>query len=264
MGLLIFMQVVLDLGFIATATWLLIDRSRSKTMEDPRLSRGLQLLSSKIAILQDLMDRSENMSKQLNQLMDGKQADIQERLEEVEIYLHKIQKATERSQEVVDIFQDRVPHQEMIERQTSAKYLMAAKLSHQGVSIEEIAAKVDIPRGELDLIVKLNRERIIVNQGSNPEPDASASAAPVPVSANANANATATVTAQGPAVNQGQPVSQSQFQSQAQSQFQAPAQAHAHAPGTVAAFPLQSAGKKSDKEIRPVVFKKISVLDDLG
>src|ERR1700728_4691429 len=101
MGLLILLQVVLDLGFIATATWLLIDRSKAKTMEDPRLSRGLQLLSSKIAILQDLMDRSEVMSRQLNQLMDGKQQDIQERLEEVEMYLHKVQKVqqeTERAQ----------------------------------------------------------------------------------------------------------------------------------------------------------------------
>src|ERR1700722_17416202 len=99
MGLLILLQVVLDLGFIATATWLLIDRSKSKTMEDPRLSRGLQLLSSIIAILQDLMDRSETMSRSINKRREGKKADIQERMEEVEVYLHKIQQATTRSQE---------------------------------------------------------------------------------------------------------------------------------------------------------------------
>src|ERR1700722_17719746 len=151
MGLLILLQVVLDLGFIATATWLLIDRSKSKSMEDPRLSRGLQLLSSKIAILQDLMDRSENMSRQLTQLIDGKQADIQERIEEVEICLHKIEAATEKSQEAVEIFKDKIPHQEMVERQTTVKYLHAAKLAHQGLSLEAIAQQVDIPRGELEL-----------------------------------------------------------------------------------------------------------------
>ena len=63
-------------------------------MEDPRLSRGLQLLSNKIAVLQDLMDRSEIMSCQMTQLLDGKSQDIQERLEEAEVHLHKINKAT--------------------------------------------------------------------------------------------------------------------------------------------------------------------------
>src|SRR3984885_8530543 len=119
MGLLIFMQVVFDLAFIATATWLLMDRSKSKTMEDPRLSRGLQLLSSKIAILQDLLDRSEHMSRQLNQTMDGKKADIQERLEEVEVYFHKIQAAQENQKAPV--------HREdnSDDRQSTVKYLRA-------------------------------------------------------------------------------------------------------------------------------------------
>jgi hypothetical protein len=162
MGLLIFLQVIFDLAFIATATLLLIERSKSRTMEDPRLSRGLQLLSSKIAILQDLMDRSEVMSKQLSQLMDGKQQDIQERLEEAEVHLHRIKKATEKSQEVAKIFQEQIPHQEIMERQTTAKYLFAAKLSNQGLSFEEISKQVDIPRGELDLIVKVNRDRLLV------------------------------------------------------------------------------------------------------
>src|SRR5580658_4438696 len=107
MGLLIFLQVIFDLAFIATATLLLIERSKSKTMEDPRLSRGLQLLSSKIAIIQDLMDRSEAMSKQMTQLLDRKQQDIQEKIEEAEIHLHKVRKATEKSQEMAKIFQDK-------------------------------------------------------------------------------------------------------------------------------------------------------------
>ena len=164
MGLLIFLQVIFDLAFIATATLLLIERSKSKTMEDPRMSRGLQLLSSKIAILQDLMDRSEMMSKQLSQLMDGKQQAIQERLEEAEVHLHRIKKATERSQEVAKIFQEQIPHKEIIERQTTAKYLQAAKLANKGLSFDEISKQVDIPLGELDLIVKVNRERLLVEE----------------------------------------------------------------------------------------------------
>ena len=55
--------------------------------------------------------------------------------------------------------EDHAVHKEIIERQTTAKYLQAAKLANKGLSFEEISKQVDIPRGELDLIVKVNRER---------------------------------------------------------------------------------------------------------
>src|ERR1700679_3280661 len=126
MGLLIFLQVIFDLAFIATATLLLIERSKVRSAEDPRLSRGLQLLSSKIAILQDLMDRSEAMSRQMTVLIDGKQQDIQKRIENAEIYLHKIRQATEKSEKIARIFQDQIPHQEILEKQTTARYNQAA------------------------------------------------------------------------------------------------------------------------------------------
>jgi hypothetical protein len=161
MGLLILFQVAMDLGFIALFALLLIERSKSKTAEDPRMSRGLQLLSSKIAILQDLMDRSETMGRQLTQLIDRKQQDVHERIEEVEHHLHKVNVAIEKSQEVAKIFQDRIPHQEIIERQNTLKYVQAAKLAHQGMSIDDIAKQVDIPRGELELIAKVNRDQLI-------------------------------------------------------------------------------------------------------
>lgn len=164
MGLLIILQVLLDLAFIAMATLFLIERSKSKMTEDTRLSRGLQLLSSKIAILQDLMDRSETMGRQLSQILDNKEQEIQERIEEIELHLHKVQRATEKSQEVAKIFQDRIPHQEIIERQNTIKYVQAAKMANQGFSVDDIAKQVDIPRGELDLIVKLNRDRLMVNE----------------------------------------------------------------------------------------------------
>jgi hypothetical protein len=161
MGLLILFQVAMDLGFIALFALLLIERSKSKTAEDPRMSRGLQLLSSKIAILQDLMDRSETMGRQLTQLIERKQQDVHERIEEVEHHLHKVNVAIEKSQEVAKIFQDRIPHQEIIERQNTLKYVQAAKLAHQGMSIDDIAKQVDIPRGELELIAKVNRDQLI-------------------------------------------------------------------------------------------------------
>ena len=166
MGLLIFLQVIFDLAFIATATLLLIDRSKQRTMEDPRMSRGLQLLSNKIAILQDLMDRSDATGRHLTQLIDGKQRSIQERIEEVEVHLGKIHQATEKSKEVAQIFQDKIPHKEFIERQKTVNYTQAAKLANQGFSLEDISRQVDLPRGELELIAKINRHRIITKEPS--------------------------------------------------------------------------------------------------
>jgi hypothetical protein len=151
MGLLILFQVIFDLAFIATATLLLIERSKVKTAEDPKLSRGLQLLTSKIAILEDLMDRSEVMTKQMTQIIDNKQQDIQERIEEAEVHLHKMRKATEKTQQAVKSAQENIPG--------AAKFSQASQLIHQGLSLKEIEKTVDIPRGELELLMKVDRER---------------------------------------------------------------------------------------------------------
>ncbi len=167
MGTLLLLQIGLDLGFIAIVTVLLIERTKIKSHEDPRMSRGLQLLSSKIAILQDLMDRSESTAKQLTQLLEVKQQDVHETLEEVDRHLTRVQDSMEKSKNVARLFQDRIPHEEVIERKTAAKYIKAAKLAHQGISVDEIATQVDIPRGELDLIVKLNRHRLVSKDEEN-------------------------------------------------------------------------------------------------
>ena len=72
----------------------------------------------------------------------------------------------EKSKKVARLFQDKIPHEEIIERQNAQKYLKAAKLANQGLSIEEIAGQIDIPRGELELIVKLNRQNLVSPQGN--------------------------------------------------------------------------------------------------
>lgn len=164
MGTLLLIQIALDLAFIALIAIFLIERQKQKTQEDPRLSRGLQILSSKIAIIEDLMDRSEKSGKQMAQLLDAKQQDVQELIENVEIHLHKVQESIEKSKKIARLFQDKIPHEEIIERQNAAKYLKAAKLANQGKTADEILKEVDIPRGELELIVKLNRQSLITNQ----------------------------------------------------------------------------------------------------
>ena len=45
-------------------------------------------------------------------------------------------------------------------RNISIKYVKAARLSHQGVSVEEIAATVDLSRGEIEFIAKVNKDQL--------------------------------------------------------------------------------------------------------
>lgn len=166
MALLIILQTALDLGFIALITYLLVERAKIKKQEDARLSRGLQLLANKAAAVQDLMDRSEVMGRQLGQLIDKKQAEVHEKLELVNSYLHKLQDSMDKSKDVARIFQDKIPHKEIIERQTSLKYVEAAKMAQQGIAVADIAKRLEIPMGELEILVKMSRG------GLSPEPHA--------------------------------------------------------------------------------------------
>ncbi len=152
-------QIFLNLIFLSSTVilWLKIHRP---TKEDPRLSKGLQLLQSKISILEDLSDRTETQVQQLTGLMDQKAKQLQEVFLESEKQLHKITESQTKSLEVAQIFQDRIPHQEIAERQKTMKYVKAARLAHQGYSMEEILSQVDLSRAEVELIAKVNKDQL--------------------------------------------------------------------------------------------------------
>ena len=152
-------QIFLNLLFLSSTVilWLKIHRPAK---EDPRLSKGLQLLQSKISILEDLSDRTETQVQQLTGLMDQKAKQLQEVFLESEKQLHKITESQSKSLEVAQIFQDRIPHQEIAERQKTMKYVKAARLAHQGYSMEDILGQVDLSRAEVELIAKVNKDQL--------------------------------------------------------------------------------------------------------
>ncbi len=152
-------QIFIDIVLLATIGFLWAKLSRPQK-DDPRLSRGLQLLGSKISILEDLSDRTETQVKQLTSLMEQKVREIQTILLEAENQIQKIDQSMIKSLEVAKIFQDKIPHQEIIERQNTIKYVKAARMAHQGASIEEIVSAVDLPRGEIEFIAKVNRDQL--------------------------------------------------------------------------------------------------------
>lgn len=137
--------------------------------EDPRLSKGLQLLQSKISILEDLSDRTDVQIKQLMTLLDQKIKQVQQKVHDSEMQMQKIEQSMLKSLEVAEIFQDKIPHEEIIERQNSVKYIQAAQLAYQGHSVDEIVEIVDLPKGEVEFIVKVNKDELMFDMDNLPD-----------------------------------------------------------------------------------------------
>jgi mannose/fructose/N-acetylgalactosamine-specific phosphotransferase system component IIB len=155
----ILLQVLVDVVLLAAAGALWIKLTRP-AKDDPRLSRGLQLLQTKISVLEDLGDRTETQVSQLTALMEHKVKEIQQEILNADKQVQKIEASRAKSMEVAQIFQDRIPHQEIVERQNTVKYVKAARLAHQGMSVSEIAKQVDLSQGEIEFISKVNRDHL--------------------------------------------------------------------------------------------------------
>lgn len=160
-------QILVNLILVAGVVGLWIRLNRPPK-DDPRLSKGLQLLQSKIAVLEDLSDRTETQVNQLTALLEQKVKDIQSKIQAADKQVAKIEQSMQKSLEVAKIFQDRIPHTEILERQNTIKYVKAARLAHQGLSVEDIAGQVDLSRGEIEFIAKVNRDQLMFCEDSLP------------------------------------------------------------------------------------------------
>lgn len=160
-------QIVFDLIF-CTLFVLFWIRSQKEQKEDPRLSKGLQLLQSKIAVLEDLSDKTEHQVQRMTLLLEQKSKEIQNKIQSADQMLMQIEANIKKSMEVAQIFQDKIPHHEIIERQNSLKYINAAKLANQGLTPEEISAQVDLTIGEIEFIAKVNRNELQFDSESLP------------------------------------------------------------------------------------------------
>jgi hypothetical protein len=165
---LIFFQVILDLGLLL-GLFLVWARFSRPPKEDARLSRGLQLLQSKIAVLEDLSDRTDVQVRQLSALLSAKAVEVHQKTAEADRQIQAIEKNMQKSLELSKIFQDKIPHREIIERETSYKYIEAARMANQGRSVEDISKKLEIPPGEVEVIVNMNRDQLIFDEGEVPE-----------------------------------------------------------------------------------------------
>ncbi len=164
----LFIVTIIINVLLATAVIILWKRSFGQPKDDPRLSRGLQLLQSKISVLEDLSDRTDRQVKQLVELIESKTRQIQKKINLSDQQIQKIDQSMRKSLEVANIFQDKIPHEEIIKRQTSAKYIQAAQLAHQGKSVDDIVEVVGLPKGEVEFIAKVNRKELVFDESQLP------------------------------------------------------------------------------------------------
>ncbi|MCB0415838.1 MAG: DUF2802 domain-containing protein [Bdellovibrionales bacterium] len=144
-------------------------RLTQKPEEDPRLSRGLQLLQSKIAILEDLSDRTDKQVDKLIQLMEQKAQEVQKKLKASDDQIKQLELSMSKSREVAGLFEDKIPHQEVIERESSVKYIKAAQMAYNGHTADEICQELDLSKGEAEFIVKVNKEELMFDESMLPE-----------------------------------------------------------------------------------------------
>lgn len=168
MTALVLVAVVFNI-FVALAVAILWVRMLRPPKEDPRLSRGLQLLQSKISVMEDLSDRTDNQVQQLMRILDERTKGLQTKMLQAEELTNKIEQSMHKSIEVAEIFQDKIPHQEIIERNQQSKYVLAAKLAHDGLSVDEILKQVELPRSEVEFIAKVNCDELTFDPAQLPE-----------------------------------------------------------------------------------------------
>lgn len=161
-------QVVINIA-LAVGMFVLWMRLRRPPQDDPRLSRGLQLLQSKITVLEDLSDRTDVQVKQLAHLLDQKTRVIQDKISEAGRHNDQIHESMQKSLEVAEIFQDKIPHEDIVERQKTIRYVKAARMANSGASLDEIASQVELPREQLELIAKFNRDQLMFDEEALPE-----------------------------------------------------------------------------------------------
>lgn len=128
--------------------------------QDQRLTKGLQLLQNKISILEDLSDRTDEQVGKIVHLIDQKAQDVRTQLMTADQKIEQINMALSKALDISKVFSENIPQQEIVDRQKTNAYVQAAKLAHQGFSVDQICAKVDLSPAEVEMIAKVNRDQL--------------------------------------------------------------------------------------------------------
>lgn len=164
MNVWILVQSVLNLVFLAGIVFLLIHRKQTHR-EDQKFSKGLQILQTKISVLEDLSDQTDDQVRSLTKLLEDKYREIQSLLAESD---QQIQQMEEIAQNTMSRLQSAGSMPQSSEQGSMNKYVKAAQMAHSGASMDEILKAVDLTRGEVELVMAMNKDQLVFNQHKLP------------------------------------------------------------------------------------------------
>lgn len=153
--LLTFFNIIL----LAGLSFSLFLRVKEKK-EDQRLTKGLQLLQNKISILEDLSDKTDQQVRKLIHILDQKTGEVRKALIDSDEHIQQIEAMLNKGLEISKIFHEQIPQGELQSRQKTSLYVTAAKMAHQGYTLEQILAQVDLTPAEVQMIIKVNKDNL--------------------------------------------------------------------------------------------------------
>ena len=168
MSVWVLLQIVVNL-FLVSGVVVCLVRTFREPKDDPRLTQGLRLLQSKISILEDLSDHTENQVKQLMMLLDKKLQEVRGTMQQVNHSMGEVDRSIEKSKKMAEAIQKEMTHDNIVEKKLENKYIQAAQMAHQGFSVEEIVSKLSLPKAEVELIAKINKKKCVYDDKKNME-----------------------------------------------------------------------------------------------
>ena len=162
-------QIVINIFFLGALSICLVKVFR-KQEDDPRLTQGLRLLQSKISILEDLSDHTETQVKQLMTLLDKKLGEVRGTMNQVNQHINEVGRSIQEGQKMAEKLCQEITTDQIIERKIESKYIQAARLAHQGLGVNQIVERLELPRADVELIVKVNKNKCIYESQGSEQP----------------------------------------------------------------------------------------------
>lgn len=160
MSIWVLLQIIVNIFVLVGVVVCLVKTFKTKE-DDSRLTQGLRLLQSKISILEDLSDHTENQVQQLMTLLDKKLIEVRKTIQHMNVQINEVDRSIEQGKKMAQAIQHEMASDQMTEKKLESRYIQAAQLAHQGLGVEEIMQQVELPRGEVELITKVNRKKCV-------------------------------------------------------------------------------------------------------
>ncbi|MDY7033412.1 MAG: DUF2802 domain-containing protein [Thermodesulfobacteriota bacterium] len=157
MGFWVFLQIAIDIVLLVIVCLYVVREKKRRFMYSPEeideerlkaLSDSIQqMIKESKRVLHEIQESINKQKDSLNKIiekLDRKKEEMDRSMEEAEKFLQGLKRITDRDVVTADEEQD--------------KYQQVLSLSQRGLSIDEIGKRVELPRGEVELILDLKKE----------------------------------------------------------------------------------------------------------